>query len=310
MPLRAGVPRSRRVGGGPRLPLFRNIEYLAAWQRDPHAGRLERRAFALGDDQASRSRSSIETRTALAARRRSRTTSASTATSPTSPPPRRAPDLTRLKTRSPLGAPGGFLARFFWGRRGRQQRSNSYQLSSARACWARARRPRADAGRCRRGGDAAVPLLPHGPERREQAAQRPDAQEGRRCDGRRRRRRVADPGRLHVPRPVRRPRPDLRQDERDARQDVSPVDLLQARSPSLDLDSLYGAGPTIPSRRSSTKDGLHLKMGKTVASARIAGEDGFDLPRGAGSTRRRSARRSSRTRATTRTSRSPRRTSR
>ena len=58
-------------------------------------------------------------------------------------------------------------------------------------------------------------------------------------------------------------------------------------------------------------DGLHLKMGKTVAAGGIPAKDGFDLPRGAGQHgRRRSARRSSPTRATTRTSRSPRRTSR
>ncbi len=33
---------------------------------------------------------------------------------------------------------------------------------------------------------------------------------------------------------------------------VSPADLLQGRSPTLDLDSLYGAGPTDPSPPSST----------------------------------------------------------
>ncbi len=66
---------------------------------------------------------------------------------------------------------------------------------------------------------------------------------------------------------------------------VPPADLLQARSPSLDLDSLYGAGPNDPA---STKfyeaDKLHLKMGKTVADAGIAAKDGFDLPRGASGT--------------------------
>jgi hypothetical protein len=34
---------------------------------------------------------------------------------------------------------------------------------------------------------------------------------------------------------------------------VSPAQLLQGRSPSLDLDSLYGAGPQDPSRPSSTR---------------------------------------------------------
>jgi Animal haem peroxidase len=66
---------------------------------------------------------------------------------------------------------------------------------------------------------------------------------------------------------------------------VAPTALLQARSPSLDLDSLYGAGPTDPgSAKFYESDGEHLKMGKTVAAEGIAAKDGFDLPRGAGST--------------------------
>jgi hypothetical protein len=66
---------------------------------------------------------------------------------------------------------------------------------------------------------------------------------------------------------------------------VSATQLLQARSPSLDLDSLYGAGPTDPeSARFYEADGIHLKMGRTVAFEGIAGKDGFDLPRGAGTT--------------------------
>jgi Animal haem peroxidase len=66
---------------------------------------------------------------------------------------------------------------------------------------------------------------------------------------------------------------------------VSPTQLLQARSPSLDLDSLYGAGPDDPeSAKFYQADGLHLRMGKTVAVDSDAAMDGFDLPRGAGST--------------------------
>ena len=65
---------------------------------------------------------------------------------------------------------------------------------------------------------------------------------------------------------------------------VAPTALLQARSPSLDLDSLYGAGPTDPgSEQFYEADGIHLRMGKTVAADGIASKDGFDLPRGAGS---------------------------
>jgi hypothetical protein len=68
-------------------------------------------------------------------------------------------------------------------------------------------------------------------------------------------------------------------------QNVSPAQLLQARSPSLDLDSLYGAGPQDPgSAQFYEADGLHLKMGKTAAEAGLEAKDGFDLPRGAGNT--------------------------
>jgi hypothetical protein len=68
-------------------------------------------------------------------------------------------------------------------------------------------------------------------------------------------------------------------------ENVSPVELLQARSPSLDLDSLYGAGPTDPgSAKFYEADGLHLKMGKTAAIDGIQAKEGFDLPRGAGTT--------------------------
>jgi hypothetical protein len=68
-------------------------------------------------------------------------------------------------------------------------------------------------------------------------------------------------------------------------ENVSPTVLVQARSPSLDLDSLYGAGPTDPaSAKFYEADGLHLKMGRTRAEGGITARDGFDLPRGAGTT--------------------------
>jgi hypothetical protein len=61
---------------------------------------------------------------------------------------------------------------------------------------------------------------------------------------------------------------------------ISPAQLVQARSPSLDLDSLYGAGPQEPASADFYEaDGLHLKMGSTTDD-----RQGFDLPRGAGST--------------------------
>ncbi|HEX2110850.1 MAG TPA: heme peroxidase family protein [Gaiellaceae bacterium] len=66
---------------------------------------------------------------------------------------------------------------------------------------------------------------------------------------------------------------------------VSPAQLLQARSPTLDLDSLYGAGPQDPaSARFYRADGVHLRIGKTEAADGIASKPGFDLPRGDGNT--------------------------
>ena len=58
--------------------------------------------------------------------------------------------------------------------------------------------------------------------------------------------------------------------------DISPTDLEQSRSPSLDLDSLYGAGPQDPgSAKFYEADGLHLKLG----AAQGGPTTGFDLPR-------------------------------
>ncbi len=66
---------------------------------------------------------------------------------------------------------------------------------------------------------------------------------------------------------------------------VTPSQLVEARSPALDLDSLYGAGPTDPgSAPFYEADGLHLKMGKSKAAGGFPAFDGHDLPRGAGST--------------------------
>ena len=69
-------------------------------------------------------------------------------------------------------------------------------------------------------------------------------------------------------------------------QNVAPVDLLQARSPSLDLDSLYGAGPGDPESARFYADDRHLKMGKTAAIAPDPAFEGHDLPRGAGTTQK------------------------
>jgi hypothetical protein len=56
----------------------------------------------------------------------------------------------------------------------------------------------------------------------------------------------------------------------------SPADMIQGRSPALDLDSLYGKGPHDPDDEVFYQaDLLHLKAGGSDANPK----DGFDLPR-------------------------------
>src|SRR4051812_45876361 len=48
---------------------------------------------------------------------------------------------------------------------------------------------------------------------------------------------------------------------------ITPAQLLQGPSPSLDPDSLYGAGPAEPeSAKVYEADGVHLKTGRTQAA--------------------------------------------
>ncbi|SEC30447.1 Animal haem peroxidase [Nocardioides exalbidus] len=62
--------------------------------------------------------------------------------------------------------------------------------------------------------------------------------------------------------------------------DVSPADLLQGRSPTLDLDSLYGAGPLDPvSAHFYEADRTRLKVGKTTKIGSDVARVGFDVPR-------------------------------
>jgi hypothetical protein len=64
---------------------------------------------------------------------------------------------------------------------------------------------------------------------------------------------------------------------------ITPAELVEARSPALDLDSLYGAGPQDPeSAQFYAADGIHLKTGRTVPADGFPAMAGFDLPRGAG----------------------------
>lgn len=86
---------------------------------------------------------------------------------------------------------------------------------------------------------------------------------------------------------------DLTKDVTDVHlgQDVTVDELLQGRSPALDLDSLYGRGPDKDPQ--FYKDQVRLKTGTTVGVGFPPGntvanqdQDGFDLPRvGAGSTK-------------------------
>ncbi|MFD3929576.1 heme peroxidase family protein [Streptomyces sp. NPDC058614] len=69
---------------------------------------------------------------------------------------------------------------------------------------------------------------------------------------------------------------------------VSLEDMLQGRSPALDLDSLYGLGPGHPTSAAFFEaDGARLKVGETIASgpptvpAAAISHPGFDLPRAA-----------------------------
>ncbi len=67
---------------------------------------------------------------------------------------------------------------------------------------------------------------------------------------------------------------------------VSPADLLQGRSPTLDLDSLYGAGPNDPVSAEFYRDDRHLRVGTTVRVGRLRARREYDLAREGDDTRR------------------------
>ncbi|GAB3430618.1 peroxidase family protein [Actinophytocola sediminis] len=70
-------------------------------------------------------------------------------------------------------------------------------------------------------------------------------------------------------------------------EDVNLDELVQGRSPALDLDSVYGRGPADrEDRKFYNEDGVTLKLGRTTAAAIPPNDqgvsvelDGFDLPR-------------------------------
>ena len=158
----------------------------------------------------------------------------------------------------------------------------------------------------------AVPLLADGPERSGAPAPGTEPEEAVGGDRRGRGRRVADPGRVHVSRPVRRPRPDVRQDERHARRERlagrAPPGALAEPRPRLALRRRSrgsGIGEVLRGGRHPPEDGEDPRSGRA-----FPGWTGSISPEAPAPPRRRSGRRSSRTRGTTRTSPSPRRTSR
>jgi len=62
-------------------------------------------------------------------------------------------------------------------------------------------------------------------------------------------------------------------------EDITVAELLQGRSPALDLDSLYGRGPDHPrDEKFYATDGIRLKTGRAVGPP-LGDRDGFDLPR-------------------------------
>ncbi|RHW26433.1 heme peroxidase [Nocardioides immobilis] len=73
-------------------------------------------------------------------------------------------------------------------------------------------------------------------------------------------------------------------------EDISPADLLQGRSPTLDLDSLYGFGPDDEvSQRFYEDDRTRLKVGTTTRIDNLIARAGFDVPRVGTGTRPRRA---------------------
>ncbi|KQW53845.1 hypothetical protein ASC77_02450 [Nocardioides sp. Root1257] len=84
---------------------------------------------------------------------------------------------------------------------------------------------------------------------------------------------------------------DLTMDATDVAlgEDITPAELLQGRSPTLDLDSLYGAGPADSvSARFYEADGVHLRTGTTLRVGPDREKVGHDLPRvGTGAARAR-----------------------
>ncbi len=124
--------------------------------------------------------------------------------------------------------------------------------------------PRAHRRGCRYAAAAPVSLLADGAERDQSPARRGQPQEDRSRDDRGRRRRVAATGGLHVPGPVRRPRPDVRQDDGHARRA-----RLSGPAPA---GSLTEPRPRFALRRRADRS----RVGEVLRSRRHPPEDGQD----------------------------------
>ncbi|MDZ5619410.1 heme peroxidase family protein [Nocardioides sp. HM23] len=73
-------------------------------------------------------------------------------------------------------------------------------------------------------------------------------------------------------------------------ENITPADLLQGRSPTLDLDSLYGFGPDDEvSQKFYADDRTHLEVGTTTRIGNLVAREGFDVPRVGTGTRPRRA---------------------
>ncbi|MEO7912888.1 MAG: peroxidase family protein [Roseiflexaceae bacterium] len=65
---------------------------------------------------------------------------------------------------------------------------------------------------------------------------------------------------------------------------LNPEEIIQGRSPSLDLDNVYGRGPALEGKRLYEADGIHLRIGQTNPAGPQGTAEGRvlpnDLPRG------------------------------
>jgi hypothetical protein len=59
---------------------------------------------------------------------------------------------------------------------------------------------------------------------------------------------------------------------------LDPAEILQGRSPSLDLDSVYGRGPALEEKKLYADDKIHLRIGSTTSVDEPNVPEGLELP--------------------------------